>query len=115
MGRGTHSDMSMRKKAEELSRRRAEARKMGGEARLLRQKERGKLDARARMALLLDAGTFQEIGLLATHLGKLDSPTPADGVICGTGFVEGRPVCAAASEFTPAGGGSRHPRGGRRG
>src|SRR3954451_2639103 len=96
--------MSMRKKAEELSRRRAAARKMGGEARLARQKERGKLDARARMDLLLDAGTFREIGLLATHLGKLDSHTPADGVICGTGFIEGRPVCAAAYDFTVLGG-----------
>src|SRR3954453_2854848 len=104
MGRGTHSDMSMRKKAEELSRRRAEAKKMGGEARLLRQKERGKLDARARMDLLLDPGTFHEIGLLATHLGKLDSHTPADGVVCGTGFIEARPVCAAAYDFTVQGG-----------
>src|SRR3954470_12201566 len=104
MGRGTDFDMSTRKKAEELSRRRAEAKKMGGEARLLRQKERGKLDARARMDLLLDPGTFQEIGLLATHLGKLDSPTPADGVVCGTGFIEARPVCAAAYDFTVQGG-----------
>src|SRR3954449_9873664 len=96
--------MSMRKKAEELSRRRAAARKMGGEARLARQKERGKLDARARMDLLLDPGTFREIGLLATHLGKLDSPTPADGVICGTGFIDGRPVCTAAYDFTVHGG-----------
>jgi acetyl-CoA carboxylase carboxyltransferase component len=104
MDRGTHFGMSMRKKAEELSRRRSEAKKMGGEARLLRQKERGKLDARARMDLLLDPGTFHEIGLLATHLGKLDSPTPADGVVCGTGFVDARPVCAAAYDFTVQGG-----------
>src|SRR3954467_1060990 len=103
--------MSMRKKAEELSRRRAAARKMGGEARLLRQKERGKLDARARMDLLLDPGTFREIGLLATHLGKLDSHTPADGVVCGTGFIEARPVCAAAYDF-PVQGGSIGPAGG---
>src|SRR3954470_25051256 len=96
--------MSMRKKAEELSRRRAAARKMGGEARLARQKERGKLDARARMDLLLDAGTFRELGLLATHLGKADSPTPADGVICGTGLIEGRPVCVASYDFTVLGG-----------
>src|SRR5512140_671917 len=104
MGRGTDFGMSMRKKAEELSRRRAEAKKMGGEARLLRQKERGKLDARARMDLLLDPGTFHELGLLATHLGKLESPTPADGVVCGTGFVDARPVCAAAYDFTVHGG-----------
>ena len=96
--------MSMRKKMEELESRRSQARKMGGEARLSRQKERGKLDARARLDLLLDPKTFREIGLLATHLGKLDSPTPADGVICGTGFIESRPVCVASYDFTVLGG-----------
>src|SRR6185503_16906770 len=73
-------------------------------ARLLRQKERGKLDARSRLDLLLDAGTFQELGILATHLGKADSPTPADGVICGSGLIDGRPVCVAAYDFTVQGG-----------
>src|SRR2546427_11308976 len=96
--------MSIRKKAEELERRRAEAKKMCGEARLTRQKERGKLDARARLDLLLDPRTFREIGLLATHLGKLESPTPADGVVCGTGLIEGRPVCVASYDFTVQGG-----------
>jgi acetyl-CoA carboxylase carboxyltransferase component len=98
--------MSMRDKTEELQRRRAEAQKMGGEARLARQKERGKLDARARLGLLLDANSFHEIGLLATHLGKTDAdrPSPADGVICGTGLIEGRPVCAASYDFTVQGG-----------
>ena len=99
--------MSMREKVEELERRRAAARRMGGEARLLRQKERGKLTARARIDLLIDPGTFHEIGLLATHLGKLDpaeKPSPADGVICGSGLVEGRPVCVASYDFTVHGG-----------
>jgi acetyl-CoA carboxylase carboxyltransferase component len=96
--------MSMRKKMEELERHRSQARKMGGEARLSRQKERGKLDARARLDLLLDPKTFREIGLLARHLGKLESPTPADGVVCGTGFIESRPVCVASYDFTVLGG-----------
>src|SRR5919197_345810 len=96
--------MSIRKKVEELQQRRAQARKMGGEARLSRQKERGKRDARARVDLLLDRGTFREIGLLATHLGRPDSPTPADGVVCGTGVIEGRPVCVACYDFTVQGG-----------
>jgi acetyl-CoA carboxylase carboxyltransferase component len=96
--------MSMRKKVDDLIRRRAAAKQMGGEARLLRQKERGKLDARSRLDLLLDAGTFQELGILATHLGKADSPTPADGVICGTGLIDGRPVSVAAYDFTVQGG-----------
>src|SRR2546429_759584 len=96
--------MSMRKKMEELESRRSQARKMGGEARLSRQKERGRFAAGARLDLLLDPKTFREIGLLATHLGKLDSPTPADGVICGTGFIESRPVCVASYDFTVLGG-----------
>ena len=82
---------------------------MGGEARLARQRERGKLDARARLDLLFDAGTFREIGMLATHLGRLpgatdDKPTPADGVVCGTGLADGRPLCAASYDFTVQGG-----------
>src|SRR5436190_740163 len=96
--------MSMRKKVDELHRRRAKARQMGGEARLKRQKDRGKLDARARLDLLLDAGSFHELGILGTHLGKLESETPADGVVCGTGLVEGRPVCVASYDFTVQGG-----------
>src|SRR5436190_759374 len=98
--------MSMREKVEELERRRAEARKMGGEARLARQKERGKLDARARIALLVDETTFHEIGLHGTHMGKPDTepPSPADGVICGTGMIGGRPACVAAYDFTVHGG-----------
>src|SRR5438876_4211921 len=96
--------MSMKDKVEELLRRRAEAKKMGGEARLARQKERGKLDARARLDLLLDPGTFREIGVLATHLGRADGATPADGVVCGTGMVDARPACVASYYFTVQGG-----------
>jgi acetyl-CoA carboxylase carboxyltransferase component len=100
--------MSMRDKVEELRRRRAEALRMGGEERLRRQRERGKLDARARLELLLDPGSFVEIGLLATHLGQLPEeaqrPSPADGVVCGTGFIDGRPCCVASYDFTVHGG-----------
>src|SRR6266849_4559231 len=98
--------MSMRELLAALEKRRAEAKKMGGEARLARQRERGKLDARARIELLVDAGSFWEIGLLATHLGRLDAdpPSPADGVVCGTGLIESRPVCVAAYDFTVHGG-----------
>jgi len=96
--------MSMRKKVEDLEQRRAAAKRMGGEARLARQRDRGKLDARARLDLLMDSTTFHEIGLLARHLGKADSPTPADGVVCGTGLIGGRPVCVASYDLTVQGG-----------
>jgi acetyl-CoA carboxylase carboxyltransferase component len=91
--------MTMRDKAAELEARRAAARQMGGEQRLARQKERGKLDARSRMALLFDGGVFQEIGLLAG-----EARFPADGVVCATGFIDKRPACACAYDFTVAGG-----------
>src|SRR6202022_168741 len=111
-GQGEVRMASMRDKVAELLRRRAEALRMGGEERLRRQRERGKLDARARLDLLFDAGSFREIGLLATHLGRLPGdpgadpakPAPADGVICGTGLVDGRPLCAASYDFTVHGG-----------
>src|SRR4051812_26573828 len=100
--------MSMREKVAELLRRKAEAQRMGGEERLRRQRDRGKLDARTRVAKLLDPDSFVEIGLLATHLGKLpeesDRPSPADGVVCGTGLVGGRPCCVASYDFTVHGG-----------
>jgi acetyl-CoA carboxylase carboxyltransferase component len=101
--------MSMRDKVDELLRRKAKALEMGGEQRLARQRERGKLDARARIDLLLDKGSFREIGLLATHLGKLNTdgdgkPSPADGVVCGTGLIDGRPACVASYDFTVQGG-----------
>jgi acetyl-CoA carboxylase carboxyltransferase component len=104
--------MTMREKVEELQKRREQALKMGGEQRLAKQRERGKLDARSRVALLVDEGSFREIGLLASHLGRLpgddnydeSKPSPADGVICGTGLIDGRPACIAAYDFTVHGG-----------
>src|SRR2546429_9534817 len=102
--------MSMRKKVDELERRRAEAKKMGGEARLARQKERGKLDARARLDLLLDPGTFRGIGLPATHLGRAAGATPAAGGGRGTGGSDARPPWVPSAGFSLRGGGHR-PRG----
>src|SRR5207237_6732612 len=60
---------------------------------------------------LLDQGSFREIGQLATHLGRLAEeagedakPSPADGVVCGIGFIDGCPACAASYDFTVHGG-----------
>ena len=57
--------MSWEKEVEELNRRRALAEKMGGAEKLARQKSRGKLNARERLAALLDEGSFREIGKIA--------------------------------------------------
>jgi acetyl-CoA carboxylase carboxyltransferase component len=80
---------------EQLQRRRASARAMGGEERLEKHRATGKLDARARIDHLLDAGTFQELGTL---VGGEDAP--ADAVVTGSGRIDGRPVMVAAEDFT---------------
>jgi len=78
---------------------------MGGEPRIARQHERGKLTVRERIDLLYDAGTFVELGLLAHQMpirGAEADPegTPADGVITGHGEVDGRQVWVIAYDFT---------------
>jgi acetyl-CoA carboxylase carboxyltransferase component len=102
--------MHMKDRAAELQKLRAQKEAMGGPERVARQRARGKLDARSRIQLLFDPGTFEELGGLAAQHGALPEeedpsrPTPADGVITGTGEVEGRPVAAAIYDFTVLGG-----------
>ena len=89
----------------ELERKREFARSMGGEVRLEKHRAAGKLDARARVAALFDGGVFTEIGALAGNLSEGgEYPAPADGLIAGFGLVNGRPVLAAAEDFTVMGG-----------
>jgi acetyl-CoA carboxylase carboxyltransferase component len=80
---------------EDLSRRRAIARSMGGEERLAKHRASGKLDARARIAHLLDPGSFQELGTLVGG-----EELPADAIVMGSGRIDGRPVMVAAEDFT---------------
>jgi propionyl-CoA carboxylase beta chain len=80
----------------------------GGEARMTRQHEAGKLTARERMELLFDPGTFEELDKLVVHrcrdFGMEDQVVPGDGVVSGFGRVEGRVVYAFAQDFTVFGG-----------
>ncbi|MBS1887029.1 MAG: acyl-CoA carboxylase subunit beta [Actinobacteria bacterium] len=89
---------------EQLHERRAAAFRGGGEEKIARQHERGKLTARERIDLLVDAGTFVELGLHGRpHFAQRamdDVEAPADGVVTGWGDVEGRPCCIAAYDFT---------------
>src|SRR6187431_3501254 len=59
--------------------------------------EQGKLFARLRVALLLDEGSFLEDAALAN---ALDPELPADGVITGSGTLDGRTVCVMANDST---------------
>lgn len=88
----------------ELERRRAAARAMGGAERLAAQAAAGKLDARARAALLFDPGTFVELGTLAGAEGPDGLPPPADGLVTGSGLIDGRPALCAIEDFTVMGG-----------
>jgi len=77
---------------------------MGGEKALAKRRENGKLNARERLDLLFDKGTFREIDMFVTHrctnFGMEEKEIPADGVITGHGRVEGRVVFAYAQDFT---------------
>jgi acetyl-CoA carboxylase carboxyltransferase component len=94
----------LRTLAEDLHERRARARLGGGDERIARQHEAGKLTARERIALLVDAGTFTELGIHAQpHFSQRameGRDAPADGVITGYGRVEGRMVAVCAYDFT---------------
>jgi propionyl-CoA carboxylase beta chain len=80
----------------------------GGEARLRRQHDAGKLTARERIDLLFDPGSFQEVDKLVTHrcrdFGMEQHVIPGDGVVAGQGRVDGRAVYAFAQDFTVFGG-----------
>ncbi len=93
---------SMKDRIEELETRRQKAKAMGGERRIARQHERGKLTVRERIDLLLDDGSFLELGLHASEY--TDKHVPADGVVTGLGTIDGRPCCVAGYDFTVLGG-----------
>jgi propionyl-CoA carboxylase beta chain len=80
----------------------------GGDARLRKQREAGKLTARERIDLLFDPGTFEEIDKFVTHrcrdFGMADQTMPGDGVVSGHGRVNGRLTYAFAQDFTVFGG-----------
>jgi methylmalonyl-CoA carboxyltransferase large subunit len=80
----------------------------GGPERIEKQHKSGKLTARERLDLLVDRDTFQESGLFAAHkakfFGMADKELPADGVVCGRAWIDGRLVHVASQDFTVAGG-----------
>ncbi|RKX24654.1 MAG: acyl-CoA carboxylase subunit beta, partial [Candidatus Zixiibacteriota bacterium] len=80
----------------------------GGEKRIAKQHELGKLTARERLALLYDEDSFRESLLFmknrCTDFGMDKKEFPGEGVVTGIGFVDGRPVYAGSQDFTVAGG-----------
>ena len=89
-------------KLNELEERRAKAINGGGQAKIDKQHERGKLTARERLDILFDEGSFVEVNNLmtsrATDFGMDKKKIPGDGVVTGYGTVNGR-VVFASSQF----------------
>jgi methylmalonyl-CoA carboxyltransferase large subunit len=95
-------------KIADLEARRKRLQMGGGEAALNKRRDNGQLNARERLDLLLDSGSFQETFLHARHtctnFGMTGKEMPADGVVTGVGSVDGREVYIASQDFTVAGG-----------
>jgi propionyl-CoA carboxylase beta chain len=93
---------------DELEKRRAAARAGGGEDKLEARRKKGVMTARDRLDSLFQPGTFQEWGLHAEHdchnFGLEKKSLPGDGVVTGTGLVDGRAMAAFSQDFTVSGG-----------
>lgn len=85
-----------------------DAKKGGGEKRIEAQHKKGKLTARERIDILLDAGSFEEIGMFVTHrstdFGMEKEQYLGDGVVTGYGTINGRLVYVFSQDFTVFGG-----------
>ena len=97
--------MAHEEKMNELARRRTEAARMGGEAKLKRRAENGDLNAQERLNVLVDEDSFIEMNLLATSaFSEADAlKTPRDGKITGFGKIDGRDVGVVVNDFTVKG------------
>jgi methylmalonyl-CoA carboxyltransferase 12S subunit len=98
----------MSKRVDALHEARDKARAGGGEARLAKQRDSGKMTARERLDALLDPGSFSEVGLFRRNrtvtFGMDTADMPADGVVTGSGTVLGRPIHVASQDFSVMGG-----------
>ncbi|MEL0113907.1 MAG: acyl-CoA carboxylase subunit beta [Rickettsiales bacterium] len=93
---------------QKLEAKRAQARLGGGERRIDAQHAKGKLTARERIEVFLDAGSFEEWDMFVEHdcyeFGMAEQKVPGDGVITGHGTVDGKQVFVFSQDFTVFGG-----------
>ena len=98
----------MKEKQKNLLKKMAEARLGGGIERIEKQHKKKKLTARERIEILLDEGSFEEVGMLVTHrctdFGMENQLIYGDGVVTGYGTINGRMVYVFAQDFTVFGG-----------
>jgi acetyl-CoA carboxylase carboxyltransferase component len=100
--------MTWEPELEEIHRRRERAKEMGGAERVARHIAEGRTPVRDRVDQLLDAGSFREIGSLASRVeydekGRIKGYTPSN-FITGRGTINGRPVIIGCDDFTIRGG-----------
>ena len=100
--------MALEKKIRELKEKSEKMLLGGGEEAIVKQKAMGKNTARERIMAILDPGTFSEYDMFVEHdardFGMDKKHLPSDGVVIGTGTVNGSPVAIFAQDFTVAGG-----------
>ena len=100
--------MNLANKMSQLRKERDRIQQGGGPERARKQHEAGKLTARERIERLVDLDSLQETGLFAkhraTHFGMADKEFPADGVVTGAAYIDGRLVHLASQDFTVGGG-----------
>jgi propionyl-CoA carboxylase beta chain len=92
----------------EMERRRAAAKLGGGQRRIDNQHAKGKLTARERLEILLDEDSFEEVDMYVEHncvdFGMSEDHIPGDGVVTGSGTINGRLVFVFSQDFTVFGG-----------
>ncbi|WP_300537559.1 acyl-CoA carboxylase subunit beta [Sphingosinicella sp.] len=98
----------MQKVLAELERRRDAAKLGGGQVRIDAQHAKGRLTARERLEILLDPGSFEELDMYVEHncvdFGMAEQTIPGDGVVTGSGTINGRLVYVFSQDFTVFGG-----------
>lgn len=93
--------MAFEKIFEELEMRKKKTLAQGGPQKIQRQHDKGRLTARERIDKLLDPGTFMELGAFCTSdMPGMEDRTPADSLICGYGYMDGRRVAVIVNDFT---------------
>jgi len=104
----TVDDRTVEDRIEELRERRGAALMPAGEGAADKQHDKGKLTARERLDILMDAGSFVETDPFAVHrahdFGMSDKRPPGDGIVTGYGTIDGRKVFVASQDFTVFGG-----------
>lgn len=100
--------MTHENKIDELGKKREAAKIGGGQDKIKKQHEKGKLFARERIELLVDEGSFEEVDMFVKHrasdFGIDKTKIPGDGVVTGFAKIDGRPIALFSQDFTVFGG-----------